>query len=484
MKAPWNKTGAALTLTIILLPALTLPLASANPKKYNRMGVELGKKKKYDEAIKEFDRAIKTYDKDSAMTYHNRGWAQELQGNTEAAIKNYEEALRRNPRQVITGEKLGFLYYKSGNYINAVKTGEYVLKIDPNNKKVTRWLTDAYAKKLAQERALRLKKKGEIVAETAAKKKKKKKKEIHRWVLGTVDYTIRTGYYFSGDKGYRYISDPGAMGNIMETFYVSFTPIKAWEFVMIAENPWLGCLSPNLLTHREIFESMYYLGNFMLGIGFLFNHHEGSFNFGQNLKEYDFKVGFLFAYTKKNMNFKLRFYPRLIPFDGKSNTGYTLDTDMLTFRFTYTVKKHLKYYTLFEAQDFYIFDHTTPQSNYYGVYDIGIGVSLGEISRSNTGFAWKMAIEYRQRFYLRDLANTDPYSYLPNGQGWFGMDIGKWTKGNPFSGFRALGYELSFRIDEQILPYLFFYQKVIIELGDPNEDHHEFNFKIGVGGMY
>lgn len=303
-------------------------------------------------------------------------------------------------------------------------------------------------------------------------------------MVGTIDYTIRTGYYFSGNKGYRYISDPGSMGNIMETIYVSFTPIKAWEFVAIAENPWLGGLSPNLLVHREIFESMYYLGKFMLGIGFLFNHHEGNFNYSRNLSEFDFKVGFLFAYNTKKMNFKIKLYPRLIPFDGKSNTGYTLDTDMFGFRFTYTVNKFFKYYTLLDAQDFYFFDHTTPQSNYYGVYDIGIGVSLGNISRSNTGFAWKMAIEYRQRFYLMDLGNTDPYSYTPNGQGWFGMDMGKWVKGNPFSGFRALGYELSFRVDEQILPYLFLYQKIIIEMGDPNEDHHEFNFKIGVGGMY
>lgn len=159
---------------IILLLLTALPLVAANPKKYNRLGVELGKKKKYDEAVKEFNRAIKVYDKDSAMTYHNKGWAHELQGNTAEAIKNYKEALHRNERQVVTGEKLGFLYYKSGDYINAVKVGEHVLRIDPNNKIVPKWLTDAYSKKLQQERELRLRKKGEIVEDTAAKRKKKR----------------------------------------------------------------------------------------------------------------------------------------------------------------------------------------------------------------------------------------------------------------------------------------------------------------------
>jgi|GEM_PF-268683 len=472
-----------ITVFTALLVCAAVSIASANAKRYNRQGVALGKQKKYNEALKEFDRAIKKYDKNSARAYHNRAWAHELKGNTAAAIKNYEEALRRNPIQVVTGEKLGFLYYKSGSYIAAVRVGEHVLKVDPNNKIVPKWLTDAYKKKLEQERLARLKPKGEIVEETASKKKEeKKKKEIHRWVLATIDYTIRTGY-FPGAKKYKYLKDPGAMGDIEETIYISFTPIKAWEFVLIAENPWLGGLGADILTHREIFESVYKLGGFMLGIGFMFNHHESTFNFAQTLDEYDFKVGFLFGYDKKKMNFKLRFYPRLIPFDNKASTGYTFDAALINFKFTYTVNKNFRYYTLFEARDFYFFDHTTgaEQSNYIGIYDIGIGVSLGNIDRNNTGFAWKMAIEYRQRFYLQDFGNTDPYSYLPNGQGWFGMNFDKWATGKPFSGFDSLGYELSVRVDEQFLPYLFTYQKIIAEI---NDDHYEFNFQIGVGAMY
>ena len=101
------------SVAVILLSLMLIPVAastvSANAGRYNRIGVKLGKQKKYNEAIKEFDRAIKKYDRNSAMAYHNRAWAFELKGNTEAAIKNYEEALRRNPVQVVTGEKLGFL---------------------------------------------------------------------------------------------------------------------------------------------------------------------------------------------------------------------------------------------------------------------------------------------------------------------------------------------------------------------------------------
>ena len=64
------------------------------------------------------------------------------------------------------------------------------------------------------------------------------------------------------------------------------------------------------------------------------------------------------------------------------------------------------------------------------------------------------------------------------------MNFDKWTKGAPFSGFHALGSEVTIRFDEQFLPYLFIYQKIVMEMGYLNEDHLELNFVIGVGGMY
>jgi tetratricopeptide (TPR) repeat protein len=100
----------------------------------------------YREAISEVDRAIAEYDRDSALAYHNRGWAQELSGDTEGAIASYEEALRRYPGQIITGERLGYLYYRKADYPNAVRVGEQVLKYMPDDKAVLAWLSDAYTR--------------------------------------------------------------------------------------------------------------------------------------------------------------------------------------------------------------------------------------------------------------------------------------------------------------------------------------------------
>ena len=124
----------------------------------------MGEKKQYKEAIEQFDRAIEIYDKESAQAYHNRGWAYELNGNIEKAIPDYEEALRRNPYQVISGEKLGYIYYKKGDYENAIRVGEIVLKYDPENEEVPKWLPDAYVKRIKNQKNIekeRKKKEGE-----------------------------------------------------------------------------------------------------------------------------------------------------------------------------------------------------------------------------------------------------------------------------------------------------------------------------------
>jgi len=230
---------------------------------------------------------------------------------------------------------------------------------------------------------------------------------------------------------------------------------------------------------------MYQLGNFMLGMGFMFNHYNSSISYGQQLKLFDFKTGFLFGYQKEESEFKIKLYPRFLPHDTEnSSKPYTLDVDGMSLGYTYTVSSTLKYYTIMSARGFYVFDHATPQSNYWGVDEIGLGVTLGGLTKSTGDFNLSLTIEYLQKFYFEDLNNDKPYSIVPNGQGWFGMNFSKWLEGDPFSGFSALTSQLSVKVEEQIIKHLFLYQKVIIEIGDLNADHHEFNFQIGVGGMY
>jgi tetratricopeptide (TPR) repeat protein len=457
-------------------------ISAEPPSSINQRGVDLGNKKMYREAISEFDRAIAEYDRDSALAYHNRGWAQELSGDTEGAIASYEEALRRYPGQIITGERLGYLYYRKADYPNAVRVGEQVLKYMPDDKAVLAWLSDAYTKKLNQEKEKRLARKETVQEILDREKEEKKKRERHMVLLATADFTLRSGYFLTGDRGYRYIPDEGLLGDIPESLMLRFTPIRAWEFTLRAENPHLGALAPDLISQTGTVESLYRLGSFKLGMGFMLSRSETSdLAFDRDLSLLDFKTGFLFGYNRDRVDYTLRFYPRFLPHDTKNSSRYTLDTGLLDFVYTYSVSRELKYYSLFSFRDYYIFNNTAEIADYWGVYDIGLGVTLGDISINNTGFAWALTIEFRQRFYLESLEEDNPYTKVPNGQGWFGMDLGQWTKGEPFSGFRTSGSEISFRVDEQFISNMFVYQKLIVEM---NEEVQEFNFQMGAGGMF
>ena len=84
---------------------------------------------------------------------------------------------------------------------------------------------------------------------------------------------------------------------------------------------------------------------------------------------------------------------------------------------------------------------------------------------------------------MKDIGNTRPYSYLPNGQGWFGMNFYGWTTGKPFSGFETLGHQVSIRFDVQFHENFFMYTKLMFELGNL-DDHFEINYALGCGVIF
>jgi tetratricopeptide (TPR) repeat protein len=152
--------------TLIFFTAISIPLYSESPEVFDKRGVQLGKQKSYKKAIEEFDKALKIYDSSSAKSLHNRAWVLELNGDTAEAIKNYEEAIKRNPLQLPSYKRLGYLYYKIGEYEKAVDIGEHILKEEPGNSQVLKWLPEAYKmklekdqKKLIEEKRERVKKK-------------------------------------------------------------------------------------------------------------------------------------------------------------------------------------------------------------------------------------------------------------------------------------------------------------------------------------
>lgn len=463
----------------IILGAGFLQLKAYDPEFHHHKGIELGEKKLYDKAIQEFDKSIEIYDRESARAYYNRGWAYESTGNYSRAIDNYEEALSRKPELVIAGEKLGKLYYTSEDYINAVRVGEHVMRMDPENKEVPRWLSDAYLKKIQIEKALEEEKKSK---EEELKQKdedrqlveERLEEELSRILIATYDFTIRTGY-IRGD-GFEYISTKGLFLNIPERLKVIYTPTDEWDFRFTAENPHLGGATPNITIHSQRIDARYTLGDFKLGAGFMFNHYKGNVVYGSN-ELWDFKTGIIFGFTRDKVSMDIEFYPRLFPHDNESSTGRTYDTAALFIDYTYIINANLEFYSLMHYRDYYLFNHANEVSSYWGVYDTGIGVTLGNISPDNGRIDFSVSVEYILRAYLENIDNDDPYSSLPNGQSFFGMDVDKWTEGSPFSGFNRFGHILGIKIRENIRDNLFLYQKFSIEVAE----HTELNLTIGIG---
>lgn len=463
-------------------------LMARDPSAINRYGSQLGEKKQYKEAIDEFDRAIDIYDKESAQTYHNRGWAHELKGETDKALPNYEEALRRNPYQVISGEKAGYIYYKKGDYENAIRIGEHVLKYDPDNKEVIKWLPDAYTKRLQ----LKKEKDEKIAKEIEAKERKieeqkeqqeelKEKEAVIVYV--TYDFMLRTGYDMSTEK-YGFVYDRGYLGDIPEKIFCRITPTLNWTIDVFAENPWLGGMMPSALCmQNETLEASYKIKNFFIGLGIQFNHYESDISFNRDLRLWDVKVGLLFGYQKDKFDLQFRCYPRLLPFDTQASTNQTLDIDQFGLLYKYRLSGLLSYYVNINWRDYYIMDHTNKLSNWWGVYEFGIGIKLGDIKKSNNKRDFTFSVEFVERLYYRDLNNNKPYDAL-NGQGWFGLNSDKWLTGGPISGFWTYGHTFGFKVEEEIIKYLFLYQGFYIEMTDTVQGHYEFNFLIGVGGVY
>jgi tetratricopeptide (TPR) repeat protein len=460
--------------------------ADDNPVIMNQRGVELGKQKQFEQAMEEFDRAVDIYNKKSAKVLHNRGWVLELGDKYPEAIQNYEEAARRNPRQIVSHENLGHLYYKTGKFDKAVATGEYVLKVDPNNQNVLKWLPDAYTQNLRnKQQAIAKKEEPAIIQKVEPpveeKKKKAEEKKEHRVFYASYDGLVRYSYYTKGEKdGFEYTRDPGLGPDFPHQLYLNFSPVPMFEFDVRAGNPYLGALSPNLVDFSETFQMMYHLGPYYLGVGFMMYHYNDEFNYGESTKLYDYKGGLIFGANRDNVTMRFLFYPRELPHDGKQSTGRTMDVDYIGYEFTYSFDKNLSFHLNLSVNDYYFFDHDAGYSNYWGLYKIGMGISLTQYDSASERKLFVITFDFTLNFYLLNLNNPEPYKFF-NGQGWMGSDADSWFAGSPFTGFYGTGHVFSLRGEEWLMKNFFLYQKIIFELVDAETDHNDLCFLLGAG---
>jgi hypothetical protein len=490
-------------------------------KDINKQGVELGEKKRLDEAIKHFDKVIELRDNEAARVYHNRAYALEMKGRLKDAIRSYEDALKRNPKQIISGQRLGFVYYQTRDYEKAVVTGEAVLELDPENKAVPVWLPDARLK-LAEMRRM------ESLVEQSKKKEGEEpvKKEERRFIYCTIDAMLRTGLfygrkyhldnlYYTTPHGYRALSDDGLIVNTPYTIFFNIAPVSFFELTLTVENRFLSALAPSGLTvQSEILESVFHIKNVILGAGIMFNHYNSNAAFDRRHILFDYKVGLILGYKKNDVEMKFTLYPRALIMDPSTSTGKSMDAGMFKIDWIYQLMPHMKLHGMIHAREYYVYNHSNdifvalhfardfylyaqPKdlsalyafyltksahvSDYWGVYDIGLGITFDNLLDRTDDIQLSATIEWIERFYLRNLLNKNPYTLAPNGQGWFGLNLGTFTKGKPFPGFQSLSQVISVRLEEQLTRNFFMYQKIILELADQDSEHHEFNLQIGAG---
>jgi hypothetical protein len=468
-------------------------LFSQTSDELSRHAAELAEKKKYEEALDLFKKAAAKQDADSARIFHNRGWLMELQGNITAAMENYREAVRRNPNLADSYERMGYWNYKAGKFAAAVTLGEKVIKIDPANQDVKKWIADAYRQKMehpgapsdvnfaeektAQTAILPKDEKTQVPAET---KKEEKEKPVK--IQSSFDVTARSGYYYEKSK-LKYVKSPGALFNLPYTLDFFFKPIPGSDtrFSFTTGNPYLGAAMPSVVNQYERVEAVFAFGPVGIGTGILISHYNDDFNYGEKRFMTDVKVGAIIEYKSDESVFSFHAYPRFVPlfYDTRTSTGKTFDACFAELKYKYILDESFSYFSRITADDFLFFDHDINTSNYYGFYDITIGLTLGN-KNALMGKDINASVEIGKKVYLQRLGVTNPYTPL-NGTGFFGIDK-KRTGKKIVPGYNGMSNLFILSADQTITDNIFIYQKLYIEFVDRHNDHHEYTLTLGIGG--
>jgi hypothetical protein len=475
--------------TIALMIMLPQLLFAESAQDLNRRGAEVGEQKRYDEAIELFSRSAAAYDAESARYYHNKGWLHELQGDPERAFQLYERAVQLNPLQPESLERLGFHYFRKGNYAKSIELGEKAAGLNPSVPNLKDWLPEAYRRGLETAALKRIeeenvKKQEETpnsigVTSAAEADKLSAKPELKRIGINA-DVVLRYGYDVRNEGAPFYVDTPGVITNIPFTIGMWFQPNDFFRVVTTLENPYWGAVTPQIVGQQEFLEATFMLGTITVGAGMWFTHYSGEEAFGRKMTLSDMKMGFIAGHTSAESESLLRLYPRLLPSDTRQfSDGKTLDCALYEFTHRYFIEKTMSYYSRLSEYDFTLFDHDVPVSHYWGFFEIALGFSLdfGPLGVMRGGSFY---IEYAKRFNLRSLNESKPYAFL-NGQGYLGFD----RDGDPeyFNGYRSTSNILRIGASQSITESTFVYQKLYLEIVDRHEKRQELALRVGGGVM-
>jgi tetratricopeptide (TPR) repeat protein len=117
-------------------------------------GIKHHENKDYDQAIKEFNEAIRLNPK-NAVAYAYRGDVYRMKSQNDLAIKEFNEAIRLDPKNVDAYSCRGDVYRMTGQYDQAISDCTEAIKLDPYNAFAYANRGEAYRKKERYDQAIK-----------------------------------------------------------------------------------------------------------------------------------------------------------------------------------------------------------------------------------------------------------------------------------------------------------------------------------------
>ncbi len=462
-----------------------------------REGVYSGKKQLYEESEGKFIQASRIIDEQSAIAYHNLAYTYEMMGKLPEAVVAYKQSVDRNPHFILSRQNLGRLLYQTGDYEEAIIEGEKVLEQDRFNADVPRWLPDAY-RKASEERILELqtrKDKGGKYPDDSDTGHCAQKKNIYNTEIG-YNFHETLAIYKSG-KLANYMVD-SSLVKIPMDFYVLFQPGDEFNIFMSVGTPDFGLLNPSILYGQEEFNLTYNHKDNYYGFGVLFTQADlgadatPRYNTFISNRDYDkvtdTKFGFLIGSRSVIGDFSLKVYSKYL-FRDKSSGPQKNEIDRSLFELEYRTsaklwkkqkaipganEKPFEVLLSITANELFITEYEvtagTNLGHYLGYYDFALGLEYGKL-RPSIRPVVTFGGYLKERLYMIDLNDTSPTAF-GNGQGFFGLDIAKATKGNAFSGYRSNSHIGAFFSRQMFKNRLIFKEEIGVEYAANAEDRH------------
>ncbi|MBN2435832.1 MAG: tetratricopeptide repeat protein [Spirochaetes bacterium] len=456
-----------LLLTIMLLRAHYLPAQTV--EQYNSSGVEKSKSGNYYEAEKDFNSGVKKSDEGAALVYHNLGWSYEQQGDLKNALINYEEAIKRNSRQIVSYERAGYVSYKLGQHQKAVEIGEEGMRLDPTNEEIPTWLTSAYRERYSRNKYL-------------LDDPNRTFKPARRNVFTAGAAIFGPLGISTDDYSVEYLDNRGPFGaDFSIEAYGEYNHKNRWGARLYVGNPYFGTLMPDTIFLTERLEG-YIIGEaHYVGAGLMVSHYQGDHHFSKDMLLHDFKIGIVYGYENDKNRLDMRWYPRLIPHETGYGSERYLDTALLEVDWVRAYRRSFDLSFGFKSTEFYFFDNKAdePVSDYNGVYEVKAGV----IFNNNASAFHRIHLHLIERIYMSDYNNRNPYSSF-NGQGMFGINTRKWLKGDPLSGISTLSHVISAKFEQRFSDNFVLYEKIMLEAVMPSRAYHGAALQIGIEGGY